>query len=299
MEDLKTIKNRIKTIHSILKATSAMKMVSTIKLMKVNDINKYSKECADALLYMFARGYAECMFNELLPAGSWANRASGKTLIIVLSTDQGFCGSFNNFILDTAESTISAYTDAYVEVFGKKGKVLQTNTLKLTESRDVPARDDVRKFADILSNLILEYVFDHDVNEVLVISGESRNAISQRAVVSRVFPIDIKGTLSFLSDKYSELGSTIISASDEYTEIEGDKLTFLEELFQKYVHKLMVSIVTRHLIAELSARVMAMDTSVKNANDMSDKLSVLYNRTRQDKITQELTEIVSSVESIN
>ena len=57
MENLKVIKDRIKTVGSIIKATNAMKMVSTVKLARVNNINKCSKQCAEILFDMFSSSY--------------------------------------------------------------------------------------------------------------------------------------------------------------------------------------------------------------------------------------------------
>lgn len=281
MENLKVIKNRIKTVDSIIKATNAMKMVSTVKLAKVNNLNKYSKKCADVLFDMFSRATREVIFEQEFNDNPWFHRETGKTLIIVLSTDQGFCGSFNQFIYEKSNETMSAHPEAYVEVFGKKGNGINQKKVDNSISRDLSSRYDIDNFASMLAQLVFKYIHDHFVNEVFVVSGEFKNVLVQKAKCLKIFPIEEKDITTC-----------------EYTIVEGSRLGFINSVFQMYLSKLFVGIVSEHLISELSARVMAMDNSVRNANEMFEKLSVLYNRVRQAKITQELTEIVSSIECV-
>lgn len=281
MENLKIIKNRIKTVDSIVKATNAMKMVSTVKLAKVNNLNRYSKKCADILFDMFSRATREIVFEQGFNENPWFHRKSGKTLIIVLSTDQGFCGSFNQFIYEKSQETIKTHHKPYVEVFGKKCNWIKQKKVEDTISRDLSSRYDIDSFASMLAQLVFKYIHDHSVNEVFVISGEFKNVLVQKSRCLKIFPIE---------------ESDITDC--EYTSVEGSRLEFITSVFKVYLSKLFVGIVTEHLISELSARVMAMDNSVRNANEMFEKLSVLYNRVRQAKITQELTEIVSSIECV-
>ncbi|MDR1391527.1 MAG: F0F1 ATP synthase subunit gamma [Holosporales bacterium] len=279
MENLKVIKNRIKTVDSIAKATNAMKLVSTIKLAKMNNLKKHSSECADILSDMFLRAEKEITFRQLFDEEQWFQRKSGERLILVISTDQGFCGPFNQLILKKSKEVIDKYQGTYVEVFGKKASCLKQRRAEENISRSVSSRYNIEEFASMLSQLTFKYIRDYSVSDVLVISGECKGVAVQKAKCLQIFPVEKRD----ISDC-------------EYTMIEGEKLEFMNAVFQMYLSKLFFGIVSEHLLSELSAKVMAMDNSVRNANGISDKLGVLYNRIRQAKITQELTEIVSSVE---
>lgn len=285
MENLKAIKDRIKTVGSIIKATNAMKMVSTVKLAHVNNINKCSKQCAEILFDMFSRATRELIFEQ--ETAYWFSPSQqGKPLIVILSIDQGFCGSFQQSLRDKAAEAIRQHPGAYVEVFGKKGEIFAQNALRLSEVRDnmnteVGSHYDVTGYVKLLSELVSKYVKEYSVSEVYVVSGEFRNVLLQRAKCQKIFPApeeDITQT--------------------QYTKVEGDRIEFINAVFDMYLQKLFTGIVTEHLVAELSARVMAMDNSVRNARNMFEKLSGLYNKVRQAKITQELTEIVSSIECV-
>lgn len=281
MENLKAIKDRIKTVDSIIKATNAMKMVSSVKLAKVNNSNLHTKDCSNILFDMFSRAVRETLFDQNFEGTSWFAPAKGNTLVIVLSTDQGFCGSFKQFILDKGEETISKFPGAYVEVFGKKGESIPKNIIDDIETREIDSRYNIKSYASMLASLSFKYIQNHNVKELFVVSGEFKNVLLQRAACRKIFPIEQEDV-----------------TKTEYTSIEGSKINFIESVFKMYLSKIFIAIVTEHLISELSARVMAMDNSVRNAKDMFEKLNGLYNRVRQAKITQELTEIVSSIECV-
>lgn len=283
MENLKAIKDRILTINSIIKATSAMKMVSTVKLSRMNNAAKYAKECSEMLFDMLSKAIREVVFKQDFDEEPWFFRKSGETLIVVLSMDQGFCGSFSQGIIDKAKEVMKANPNAYIEVFGKKAYEISQKTCDIEISRNSVSRYDIDAFSSMLAKLIFRYIHDCNVKDVYVICGEFKNVLIQKARSLKIFPIDL--------DKKS-------ITEEPYISVEGSRLDFIEDIFQMYLSKLFKGIVTEHLISELSARVMAMDNSVRNANDMSEKLNVLYNRVRQARITQELTEIVSSIECV-
>jgi F-type H+-transporting ATPase subunit gamma len=258
-----------------------MKMVSTVKLAKFNCINKYSKTCAERLFEMFSIAVMECIYNEEFLHEHWFNRTNGKKLILVFSTDQGFCGSFNQLITEKAFELAKLHEGAYIEVFGKKRNPINQNSCDdISLDRPTSLRD-ISCASEMLSKLTFEYVLTHNVTDVYIVSGEFQNAIVQKAKVSKILPVN-----------------EIQAVKLNQTEIEGNRLEFIDDIFRMYLSKILTGLITEHLISEFSARVMTMDNSVKSAKDMSGNLKTLYNRIRQDKITQELTEIVSSMEAV-
>jgi F-type H+-transporting ATPase subunit gamma len=279
MESLKAIKTRIKTIESIVKAMNAMKMVSVAKLSRVKNANKYSKKNCETMLEMILTAIGEALFENAISKDSWVNRTSGKSLLIVLSTDQGFCGSFNQSIKEVTKNTIAKHTPAYVEIFGKKSVQDITESSVILEKHNSIHMLDIIEFSKNISEIVLEYLVNHDVFEIFIISGEMKNALSQNAQCIRILPLE---------------KSNVINAP--YVRVEEPRQEFIDRIFPMYISSLFKYIVTDHLIAEYSARVMAMDNSVRNAKDIRNDLSVLYNNIRQSRITQELTEIVGSVE---
>ncbi len=279
METLKAIKDRIRTVESVIKATKAMKMVATVKLSKLNRAPLPDMNCLKILENLLARAVHEANFEQLIGPEDWLVRKNGKKLLIIFSMDQGFCGSFNQSIIEKSRKTVESIKPDYIEVFGKKARFLGKGQLESQETSI--SRSGVQELSRSLSKMVSEYIKEYGVSEVTLVSGEFKNVLTQKAKTTRIFPL-----------------GTELQEEFEYTEIEGDKLDFIFETFKIYLTKFFATAIREHLISEYSARVMAMDNSVRNANEMFEKLGALYNRIRQGKITQELTEIVSSVECV-
>ena len=273
MENLKALKDRLKTIDSIIKATNAMKMVSSVKLMKINNKNKFSIASSEILQKMLEATLNEIRFLKDAPENSWYIRDIGKTLIIVLSTDQGFCGSFNQNILNFAKDVISQNPEAFVETFGKKAASIKS-------PNEIKDKFDIKSFSEALADLSLSYLLNREVAKIIVVFAEFKNVLVQKPKSVQIFPAAIKAR-----------------AAGKIT-FEGNIYEIADDLIYKYFLKFFTGCVTGHIFSELSARVMSMDNSVKNAKHMLEDLNVLYNRVRQTKITQELTEIVSSIECV-
>ncbi|MDR1333066.1 MAG: F0F1 ATP synthase subunit gamma [Holosporales bacterium] len=282
MENLKTIKNRLRTIGSIIKAMNSVKMVATVKLSRVSNANKHAQECARLLSDMFTKAAREYSMTGTPERDSWIYQKTGKSLIVVLSSDQGFSGSFTQYILDAALGAIRRYDNAKIVYFGKKGREAVAEVSGgVEEITSHPAMHSVSEFSAFLSEMVSEYVFNHGIDQIIVVSGKFENIIIQRAKASTIFPVLPSG------------------AEDASVTLEGNPQDCLNELFRMYVHESFVGLLTEHLIAEFSARVMAMDASVRNANDMFSNLRIQYNKIRQDRITQELTEIIASIECVS
>lgn len=285
MENLRTIKSRLKTIGSIIKVVNSMKMVATVKLAKVNNTHRQAKVCSSMLSDMLWKAMRECALGKLPEQSPWIKRCllyqtyQCKPLIIVLSTNQGFCGSFNQCILNVASELIGRHDRAYVEVFGKIGRAAITQRKPtVMEGESHQEIRSVSEHARYLSELAVEYIINHGVDSVFVVSGKFENILVQRGQVSTLLPVECNFEPS------------------EIVKIEGDVWEFLNDILRTYLYETCVGLVTEHLVAEYSARVMTLDASVRNANDMFDRLQLQCNRIRQDRITQELTEIVSSIE---
>lgn len=282
MENIQSIRSRINTVQNIQKAATAMKLISTIKLAKLNAIPVGDiKETINTLSNMLSIVAGEAIYNKEFDKDHWLLKKDGKSLLIVLSTDQGFCGSFKQSILNTAEKFVSEHNNIYLEIFGKKTGNLTSNVADASLNRTLASRDDINNFARVLQQMILAYVKKFNVTDVYVISGEYINAMTQLPRCFKLFPLKIKDATTFNKTDFNVL-----------------KTEMFDWLFERYLYSLCYNIVYEHLLAEMSVRVFSMDKTVRNADDMSRDLTLLYNRTRQAKITQELTEIVASVECI-
>ena len=283
MENIQSIKNRIKTINNIQKAADAIKVISSIKLANVNKIDVNSLQSSiEILRNTLSIIAAEALYFNELSETHWIRRTQGKKLLIVLSVDQGFCGAFKQSLADSADEFISSNGDCYVEIFGKKLSSITSNIIDDNSiDRNIKSRYSIELFASKLKEIIFKYVIKHGVYEVYVVCGEYKSAMVQTTKCFRILPLTIKDFRTFST-----------------TEINTNRVQLVDYLLNRYLYTLCFDIIREHLLAELSVRVFAVDKTSRNADDMQKELTLLYNRTRQTKITQELTEIVSSSECV-
>ncbi len=281
MENIQNIRSRIGTVKNIHKAATAMKLISTIKLSKMKGLpTKNIKDKIDILAETLSIILGEAKYANEIDNSHWILRKKGKDLLIVLSTDQGFCGTFKQSILNEAEKFVSGHPQIYLEIFGKKTGNLVPKVANSIE-RAIISRYEIKEFAIVLQKMILSYITKYDVSNVYVISGEYINVMTQLPRCRKLFPLKVKDATTF-----------------NKTEFNIPKMKLFDFVFGKYLYSLCYNIVYEHLLSELSIRVFSMDKTVRNADDITRDLTLLYNRTRQAKITQELTEIVASVDCI-
>ena len=283
MENIQSIKNRIRTINNIQKAADAIKVISSIKLANISQIDVDSLQASVKILKnTLSVVAAEALYFNELNESHWIRRTKGNKLLIVLSVDQGFCGSFKQSLIDSASGFISINKSCYVEVFGKKLSQINRNIANDSSiDRNIKSRYSLDIFANKLKDIIFKYVTKYNVYEVYVVCGEYKSAVVQTTKCFKILPITIKDFKTFNT-----------------TEINTNRAQLMDYLLNRYLYTLCFDIIREHLLAELSVRVFAVDKTSKNADDMQKELTLLYNRTRQTKITQELTEIVSSSECV-
>ena len=297
MPNLKDIKNQISSVGSTKKITSAMKMVAASKLRR-------SQEKAEA-----ARPYSsrlEEMLSSLASSGATGEGVikllSGtgkdeKYLVVPVSADRGLCGGFN--------SSINRETTKFVKSLTEQGKKVQIITVG-KKSRDFFNRimkDRVtHSFADLgskgagydialeISNKLQSLYFDDQFDKCIIVYNKFKSAISQEVTHQQLIPLEVQK-----KEKISNVAG--IKNSSVYT-YEPDEETILKDLLPKNVSIQIFKVLLESNAGEQGARMAAMDNATRNAGEMIDSLTLVYNRTRQAFITKELIEIISGAESV-
>lgn len=281
MENTQDIKRRIQTVLNIKHVANAVKLVSSVKLSKLKQsILKNIVDSKNILQDMLSTIISELEFYNKLPETHILKLCENKkeSLLIILSTNQGAFDNSVSDILSTIKQYNKLHSPTYIEIFGKKipqtlQKGITTNNLK----RDV---DNVNKLTDNLSQLIKNYILNSNVGRIDIISSKLKNQVSSEIIVTNIMPIQKKDITSFNQFEFI------------------NPLHLLDTIFQQYIYDSCLNIAQDHILANLSVHVFTTDKIVRNSDNISKELKLLYNRTRQAKITQELTEIVASVESL-
>ncbi len=282
MPSIKDLKNRIGSTKNTQQTTKAMKMVSAAKLRRATDAimsqRPYAKEIARMMGILAAQG-----------AGP-AERAGAKpvSLVVAFSSDRGLCGGYNGSVIRATLNCLgqkAAEGKAVKCVFvGKKAfeGVKIRSKVDLAHYEEFGAKITFRKAGE-LSKKILTLFESGEVDEVIFIYNEFKNAISQVVQTDTVLPL-------MLQDGAADPKSDLLI-------LEPSKQELFDSLSSKYFVIQVFKALLEAQASEHGARMSAMENATKNAGDMIRKLTLQYNKQRQAAITKELLEIIAGSES--
>jgi len=295
MANLKEIKRKISSVKGTQKTTRAMKLVSSAKLKRAEEIATRSKVYASKLTELLTeiaqkmqQGNEDGIDNVFMKE----NKNPKRVDIVFVTSDKGLCGGFNHQTIKQANKIMQEYNDAGVEVrlsgVGKKGiAFFKYNQVEmLNQIDDLSGKPDYARSKELINSLVEDYVAG-ETDKIILIHNGYVNMIMQKVHTQQLLPVDV-----------SELGLTDSVATSEMEVEPDDDDTLLNALVEKYVEYTMFYALLDSLAAEHSARMQAMDAATNNAGDMVKKLSVKYNKARQEAITTELIEIISGMESL-
>jgi len=294
MANLKEIKRKIGSVKNTQKTTNAMKLVSSAKLKRTEELAKRSRVYA-AKLTELLNEIAQKMHDsnaEGLDNVFFKDIKNPKSVdIIFITADKGLCGGFNSQTIKRVSQLIAEYKAQNAKVrlraVGRKGiDYFKFNNIELNnEIIGLSAAPDFSQAAEFISEVAESYV-NGETDKIILIHNGYVNMITQEIREDQVLPVDAT-TLELTSTSTSEL------------EVEpDDDDTLLDALVKRYVEYTMYYSLIDSLAAEHSARMQAMDAATKNAKDMVKELNIKYNKARQEAITTELIEIISGMESM-
>jgi len=295
MANLKDIQRKIKSVSSTQKTTRAMKLVSTAKLRRAEELAKRSRLFAEKTNAMISElaSQIECM-----KIGGIENRAFNEIEapkmvdIIFVTADKGLCGGFNMQTIKAVRRLMAEFKDEKVKIrlrgIGKKGiEFFNYNQVELLdEVVGLSSAPDMDRAADFIGASIQDFK-DEKIDGVYVVYNGYENVITQKLHVNRILPVD---TAEFDCKDVSKGSLLELEAED------SEKM--LDSLLTKYAEYNMYYALIDSVAAEHSARMQAMDAATNNAKEMVKKLTVQFNKARQESITTELIEIISGVESM-
>lgn len=294
MANLKEIKRKIGSVKNTQKTTNAMKLVSSAKLKRTEELAKKSRVYAEKLTELLteiavkmkqsnADGLDNVYFKEV--------SNPEKVDIIFITADKGLCGGFNSQTIKRVNQLIAEFKEKDVKVrlraVGRKGiDYFKFNNVELNDSViGLSASPDFKQASEFISEVADSYV-KGDTDKIILVHNGYVNMITQEIKEDQLLPVDA-----------SSLNLDSVSTSELEVEPDDDD-TLLDALVKRYVEYTMYYSLINSLAAEHSARMQAMDAATTNAKEMVKELTVKYNKARQEAITTELIEIISGVESM-
>ena len=290
MPSLKDLKNRIGSVKSTQKITSAMKMVAAAKLRKAQEQALASRPYTSLMDSVVSK----ISFKAI---GGSIDLLSGKEeikthLLVVFSADRGLCGGFNGSITRTVRSEIKKLKDDGLNVkllmVGKKSADALNREFGdlFVEKIDGKSAKPNYTDAEVLAKKIIDLFENNEFGVCRVIFNKFVSAITQEVRFKSVIPVEFK------NNEIDENDSSSIY------EFEPSEEEILNDLLPRNLATQLYSSQIESTASELAARMTAMDNATRNAGEMIDNLTLQYNRTRQAVITKELIEIISGAEAL-
>ncbi len=291
MPSLKDLKNRIASVKSTRKITKAMQMVAAAKLRRAQDAAEQARPYAERFNAVMA-GLAQSVGGSDSAPRLLSGTGSDKVqLLVVMTSERGLCGGFNSNIVKLArtraEKLLGEGKTVKILTVGKKGRdqlkrdyaKLFVGHIDLGEVKRVGYVDAQGIAKDVLSR------FDAGEFDVATIFySKFHNVVSQEPTARQIVPAAFEMT--------GEAG-----ASSLY-DYEPDEEAILADLLPRGVATQVFTALLENGASEQGARMSAMDNATRNAGDMIDRLTIVYNRSRQAAITKELIEIISGAEAL-
>ena len=285
MANLKEIRGRIKSIKSIQKVTSAMKMVAAAKLRTSQSNMEQCRPYSGKITSLLNDLMADCNSNDY---DLMNKRDVNKTLYVVITSDRGMAGAFNTNILKKAQSDIDldGKENSIIIPIGKKSRDYFKNRNFNIFSEHIEFWGDLNfnhaiKIGDEIVNLFLSQKID----KVKIYYNEFKNLATQ--VIKNV---------DFLPLENIDTETQTIATDRLY---EPSKEQILKELIPKYINVQVWQYLLESYASEQAVRMLAMENATDNAGEMIRELGLQYNKARQSAITTEIIEIVSGANALS
>lgn len=282
MASMRDIKQRIANVSSTEQIIKAMDMIASTKLHKarsqLNGVRPIYQQLSRIVKEI--SGKEEAKAHEFLK-----EREVKNSLYIILTSDQGFSGGYNANIISKTMEHMKQGKNEKILVVGSKGYDYFKNKnkkiiRKITDVADAQVYYETEKIAKWMTELYLT----GKVDEVFIAYTQFENVLSYIPCVEKLLPLstDPKDNSDRIERKY-----------------EPNVTTYIDYVIPLFLHMNIFRAFSESHTSEQAARMVSMDAAGKNASEMIEELTLMYNRRRQASITQELSEIVGSANILN
>ena len=284
----KEIRNKIKSVESTRKITKAMEMVAASKMRKAQDRMRAARPYGDKIRRM-AGNLSQALTEYTHPFLEHRDEIKAVGLITVTS-DKGLCGGLNTNLLRLALSRMKEWDSEgkklQVTAVGNRGLGFMMRAGANVVSQVVTLGDTPH-----LERLIgpakvqLDAYVNGEIDVLYIAYTRFINTMKQEPIIEQLLPLS--GEL---------VGSNTRNRWDYI--YEPDPKTVIDDLLLRYVEAILYQAVAENMASEQSARMVAMKSASDNAKSVIEELKLVYNKTRQAAITQEISEIVAGAAAV-
>jgi F-type H+-transporting ATPase subunit gamma len=306
MKSSADIKKRIKSVANTQQITKAMEVVSATKMRKSQDFALKARPYAFSAFELLASASRKMKAGEKIPALLLSNE-SKKTLAVIVASDKGLAGSLNANVMRKAHAMVNelkAKEELDIVTVGKKATAYFTFR-KFAVAKEFIGHGD---FVDItemneLHDFISAQFLDGTYGKVVFVYTNFLSTLRQEPVVRQVLPVARENLYEMIeglapqNGKFSDIKDPKHNNPEPYL-FEPSREVVLKELADRLFKMTLYHIQLESNASEHSARMVAMKTASDNAAEIVDDLTLIYNKGRQAKITQEIMEITSGSDAV-
>ena len=290
MASLKEVKGRINSINGTLKITSAMKMVASSKLHK-------AQEAIENMLPYERRLHH--MLTDLLGSGLRVDspfsvkREVKKVALVVFASNSSLCGGFNMNVIRHLNEWVEKYTaqvgkeNIQIYPVGRKvaDAVKKMGFTPMGDYQHMSGKPNYREASELAAELMKRFVRG-EIQQIDLLYNHFKSTSTQVLTQETFLPVDL-GVSNHPDEDTEELSGELANYILEPS-VEG----LLRQLLPKVLHLKLFTALLDSSASEHAARMMAMQVATDNANDLIQDLTLIYNKSRQQAITNELLDII-------
>ncbi len=283
MPSMRDIKRRRESVRSTGQITKAMKLVATVKLQKARVHALETQPYFDA---MFRTVRSVIAHSQGLSSPLTRGNGSKKRAVLLMTSNRGLAGGYNNNIIKTVMSQMSS-EDTVIYPVGRKGRdMLAKRGYEIGNDYSDVINQPLYSDAIAIGKDLLSAFMNGEIGEIWIAYTFFKNTVSHIPKMEKLLPLSAE---DFSADE---------DEPDLMMNFEPGEERALELIVPKYLNSLIYGGLIQAFASENGARMQAMDNATSNAEEMMEHLSLQYNRARQSAITQELTEIVAGASAV-
>lgn len=284
MSELVQMRQRIKAIETIKKITHAMRLISMSSQLRLKSKQKNLTEYVASIDSLFFKIQAQSTTWKH-PVLNPANLPQSKKLVILVGSQKGLCGNFNNVLFKSFSHHITVSDAQKIDIIavGKKiGDFCQEQNLNnVIATHSNFSMNNIQALTNIIASAIMHA--KQPYSSVVIWSNKLKNFFSQKPHETNLIPFSV----------HPDNDQATSKSCEEYIWHQSSQ-EILNALATQYIEAHVYQTLFESLLAEHAARFISMDGSTRNAQDLLETNKRAYNKARQAKITKELTELSSS-----
>ncbi|MCD8498320.1 MAG: F0F1 ATP synthase subunit gamma [Alphaproteobacteria bacterium] len=307
MPSLRTYRDRIKSVKSTRKITSAMKMVAASKLRRAQEQAEASQPYAQAMADMLSRVAKNVVINASSSKLLVGTGDDKRHLIVAVTADRGLCGGFNATLVKAVREQVRLLQaedkEVYLVCVGRKARDLLKRSFGQRIWQSFTGITGKSRVEFVEANQVTQFILEKfEANEFDVCTlayNKFENVLSQPPVLQQIIPFDLSAEEPVQQDNKKEQSEKVeFEGPKSPYDFEPEEERILNALLPRNIGVQIYRALLDSSAGEQAARMTAMDNATRNAGEMIKDLTLQYNRARQAYITKELIEIISGAEAL-